>query len=204
MQNMKKFLRGLNDGVSAFGRSISFGRETRKSEELYAPFRQLDPTGRCIAAWGGVLSRSPYCNHSLFVYDIRRNCPSAEIDGHEPFRTAPNHNVEVVLGYRYTSSARCFRLLFRAQYDFRLPKSSLGDVAKAVALQIVLELYRANSADVLLAYNAEFWQMTVQAAYRSELREACRLLGISMAEFELNADFYRRQYIDGFRNRGRN
>jgi hypothetical protein len=203
---MKKFLRGLSDGFSAIGRSISFaGKESNQSnEELYAPFRPLDTTERCVAAWGGVLPRAPYCNHSVFVYDIRRDCPTACPGGYEPFRTAPNHNIEVVLGYRYTPSPGCFRLLFRAQYDFRLPKTSLREVSQAVAMAIALEMHRANSADVLLHYNAEFWQMTIAAAYRAELREACRLLGISVAEFELNSDFYRRQYVNGYRNPDRN
>lgn len=157
-------------------------------------FQCLESTrsSRTIAAWSGVLPRSPYARHHLEIVGITEQDCKLEFlrTGLRPFRAFPSATTEVWVGYRYLAVPEKFRLVFRSQFDFRVPGRSTRQVALEVGNYLALVLQNQTKHYQLFEYN-EGLELDCEAIYRNILFAALEAKHISRAAFELEPEFYK-------------
>jgi hypothetical protein len=165
-----------------------------KPQPKTEPFTLRPAAGRSICAWAGTLPKAPYCRHFLSVFDIApdslRGNPG-EFGDYAIALLHPNNNIEIVMGYRYNDAPKHYHQLYRAQFDLRLPKTSLTQTSIRVGRSLARYLQQIDD-DRLLRYS-EDWTTTVDAVYRVELRHALRAINTTPEQFWSSPDYFRCQ-----------
>lgn len=166
----------------------------KKQKLKEIPFQRLDQATsfRTLAVWGGFLPRTPYARHHLAVVDITER--SCEIEfyrtGFRPFRVDAYVTTEVWVGFRYYVSPDKFRLVFRSQFDLRVPGRSTRKVAEEVGEHLAQVLRESKHHWQLIEYNSDL-ERDCEAAYKNILLKALKNSNLSMEAFEIQPEKYK-------------
>jgi hypothetical protein len=176
---------------------------TPKPPKKERPFQRVEATqfSRTIACWSGILPQAPYARHHLRVVGLTERDCQLELSrtGLRPFRINSHITTEIWLGFRYLVSPTRFRLVFRGQYDFRIPRRSTRSVAEEVGAYLAESvLPKCRHHYQLIEYNEDL-HLDCEAIYRHLLTKALSEtsvseIPISFEAFALNPEFYKSRF----------
>lgn len=167
----------------------------RASEHETPPekFTKLEPRGKVLSSWGGVLKVTPFARHFLRIDNTNYN----ELFSHNERQLLglkPGSTSEIFIGFQYLRKPSTVQFLYSEQKDFRVPGLSSKFVAAEVGDRVAQKMMAEPIPSKLLGGDNEYWNEEVMIAHSSILYRALKDMGISRAAFDLEPEMYKRKF----------